>query len=524
MKVSRMKNAVCGAVAFAAVAMSAHAGTLTDRWVFICDMLVDDGCVEKLSNIVVTAKAGGMNGVMFASGIDSYRIWADIRKERLETFRRICEAEGMELVPIIWPLGHSGMQSYGLDYIEGIPVENVPFRVEGTNAVCDTGLTHKVPINPKVGMQRTGGYMRLIKKVTVKPRRRYRYSFEFRTKDLTATEPFQVIAVDVRASRFHPKEQIKVEYRPTQDWTPCELSFNTSESDCFYLYIGMMSGWKTGDLEVRNATLEEIAPGNILQRPGAPCVLRNAITGRKYKLGRDYVVPKLKYRMSRQDLPPATLALPPGSRVKKGDRLLMDCYAPAVVIGDHVSICLSEPHLYESLKDSAALIEGALRPKKWMISMDEFRNGGTCAACRARGMTMGQIYADALTKAFKIIRDTHPGAEVYTWSDMLDPEHNGVKEYYNCRGSFEDAWKWIPKDIVICCWYNRKAESSMKFFSSRGFRTFAAAYYDEKPPFEYSRRWRDAVIATEGATGIMYTTWRHSYKDLPAFCELLKGK
>ena len=328
--------------------------------------------------------------------------------------------------------------------------------------------------------------------------------------------------MDARAAKFHPKESFSVKYQATQDWTPCEISFNTSESDSFYLYVGFMSGWKSGSIEVRNTRLEEVAPGNILQRPGAPCVLRNAATGRKYKPGRDYVVPKLRYPMSRQDLPPATLALPPGSAIKKGDRLLLDCYAPAVVVGDHVSICQSEPHLYESRSDSAALIEAALHPRKWMISMDEFRNGGTCAACRARGMTMGQIYADAMTKAFKTIRKAHPGAEVYTWSDMLDPEHNGVKEYYNCRGSFEDAWKWIPKDLIICCWYNKKCETSLKFFSSHGFRTLAAAYYDEKPPFEYSRRWRDAVVATEGARGIMYATWRHAYGDLPAFCELLK--
>jgi hypothetical protein len=31
------------------------------------------------------------------------------------------------------------------------------------------------------------------------------------------------------------------------------------------------------------------------------------------------------------------------------------------------------------------------------------------------------------------------------------------------------------------------------------------------------------VRRTEGATGIMYTTWRHAYADLPAFCEMLKN-
>ena len=190
--------------------------------------------------------------------------------------------------------------------------------------------------------------------------------------------------------------------------------------------------------------------------------------------------------------------------------------------GNQVSTCLSEPSLYGYLEDSARRTEEVLHPKKWHISMDEFRNGGTCAACRARGMTMGQIYADAVTKAFNIIQKVHPGAEVYIWGDMLDPNHNGVKEYYNCATSFEGAWKCVPRELIVCCWYGNKCETSMKFFSERGFRTFAAAYYDEKPPFPRSRRWLDAVRSTHGAVGIMYTTWRNAFDDLPAFCTMLK--
>jgi len=165
-----------------------------------------------------------------------------------------------------------------------------------------------------------------------------------------------------------------------------------------------------------------------------------------------------------------------------------------------------------------------MHPKRWMISMDEFRNGGTCAACRARGLTMAQIYAEAITRAFNTIQKVHPGAEVYIWSDMLDPNHNAVKEYYNCRGSFEDTWKWVPKELIVCCWYGKKSHLSMPFFASKGFRTLAAAYYDEKPPFKYSQKWRDVVRSTDGATGIMYTTWRNAYADLPAFGEMLKGQ
>ena len=517
-----MKRRILIGVAAVGLVVGAMGGSLDHRWVWLTDSLVRTGCVERVSGIVREAKTCGMNGVMFGCGIEFYKHWPKVRRDRLERIRATFADCGMEMIPVMWALGYGAMQNYGINCVEGVPVEGVPFVAHGTNAVFDVDATTVKQLDAKAGFQRTGGYRRLIKKLNLKPHKRYRYSFEFRTKGLVGENPFKVIARDACNPVYFESEALELKFSPTQDWTPCTITFNSVDSDAFYMYVGFMSGWKEGDFEVRNLTLSETAPGNVIQRPGAPTALRNAATGEVYEPGRDYVVPKLKHPVSRQDLPPVALALPPGSRVKEGDRLLFDCYAPAVVHGRQVSTCLSEPKLYESLEDSARHTEEVLHPKRWMISMDEFRNGGTCAACSARGLTMAQIYADGVTKAYNIIQKVHPGAEVYIWSDMLDPNHNAVKTYYNCRGSFEDGWKWVPKDLIICCWYGKKSHLSMPFFASKGFRTLAAAYYDEKPPFKHSQKWRDVVRSTEGATGIMYTTWRHAYDDLPAFGEMLK--
>ena len=519
-----MNGKTCAALAAMMVSAAATAGDLACRWVYVQDTLVEPDCVERISNIVWTAKAGGMNGVMLTCGLDFCRFWPRERHERFARIKRVCDDAEMEIIPSIWTLGYGGLSNYGLTFAEGFPVEDVPLVAKGTNAVLDVSRAWSTNLSATVGFQRDGGYRRLIKKVKVKPHHHYRYSFEFRTKDLVGDKPFKVIEVDATLKTFFEREFIKVDYRPTQDWTPCSLTFSSGESDALYLYIGFMSGWKAGDFEVRNVTLAEIAPRQILRRPGTPRVLRNAATGATYEEGRDYTLPKLYYRLSRQDMPDCALALPPGSRIKAGDRLVFSCYAPAVVNGEQVSTCLSEPALYEAMADSAARIEEKLHPAKWMLSMDEFRNGGTCAACRARGKPVGEMYAAAVTRAFNTIRKVHPGADVHIWSDMLDPNHNSVKEYYNCIGSFEDTWKGVPKEIIPCCWYNKKSHLSMPFFSQHGFRTMAAAYYDEKPPFEWSRKWCDVVRETDGARGIMYTTWRKAYVYLPAFCEMIKEK
>ena len=507
----------------AGIAAGASAGTLGERWVFATDTLLKDEGVDRISNIVQTAKAGGMNGMLFGCGIDFCKFWPKVRFDRLARIRKVCDDAGIEIIPAIWTLGYGGLQNYGVSLIEGMPVDDVPFVAVGTNAVYDAASAKVTELSPTSGFQRKDGYWRMIKKVPVTPHRRYRYSFEFKTDNLTGANPFKVIVVDATVS-WYERESITPEVKPTQDWTPCWIDFNSCESDAYYLYIGYMSGWKTGDFELRNVKLTEIAPTQVLQRYGTPRVLRNAATGETYEEGRDYAVPKIRYPVTRQDWPAIELALPPGSRVKAGTKLRFSCYAPAVANGKQVTMCLSEPKLCEVFEDSAARIEATMHPKKWFISADEFRNGGTCAACRARGMTMGEIYADGITKAYNAIQKAHPGADVYIWSDMLDPNHNAVKHYYNCRGSFEDSWKGVPKDLIICCWYNKKSDISMSFFSSHGFRTLAAAYYDEKPPFKYSRKWRDVVLNTKGALGIMYTTWRAAYDDLPAFCDMINEK
>ncbi|MCR5413655.1 MAG: hypothetical protein K6F50_02870 [Kiritimatiellae bacterium] len=511
-------------VVAAGIAVGAMGGSLEHRWVWVWDPLLATNCVERVTKIVRDAKANGMNGMMFHCGLDQCRDWPYERHKRFAKIKETCDETGIEIIPAIWAVGSGGLGNYDLDLAEGIPVDDVPFVVEGTNAVFDASQAFATNLSGTAGFQREGFYRRLIKKVTVKPRRYYRYSFEFRTKGLAGDSPFRVIARDAKVKMFFERECIDVKYSPTQDWTPCSLTFSSGDSDTFYMYIGFMAGWKAGDFEVRNLTLAETSPRQILKRPGAPCVLRNVATGETYEEGRDYRRPKLSWPLSRQDLPERPLAILPGSRIKQGDRLSLSCYTPGVVYGRQHSTCLSEPKLYEAMEDSARRIEERLHPKRWMLSTDEFRNGGTCAACRARGLTMAQIYAEAITRAFNTIQKVHPGAEVYIWSDMLDPNHNAVKEYYNCRGSFEDTWKWVPKELVICCWYNKKSHLSMPFFASKGFRTLAAAYYDEKPPFKYSRKWRDLVLSTEGATGIMYTAWYRGYGDLPAFCEMLKEK
>jgi len=136
---------------------------------------------------------------------------------------------------------------------------------------------------------------------------------------------------------------------------------------------------------------------------------------------------------------------------------------------------------------------------------------------------MAQILGDCITKQAKIIRNVNPDAEIFIWSDMLDPNHNAHDNYYLVDGDFAESWNYVAKDLVIVCWYYRKRGESLKFFSSLSFRTLAGAYYDGDT-LDNPKGWLEALEHTAKACGIMYTTWRNKYELLAPFGDLVCGK
>jgi hypothetical protein len=146
--------------------------------------------------------------------------------------------------------------------------------------------------------------------------------------------------------------------------------------------------------------------------------------------------------------------------------------------------------------------------------------GGSDEACQRRGLTMGQILGDFVTRVAGSIRGLNPHAEVYAWSDMLDPNHNAHGDYYLVDGDYTGSWENIPWDLRIVCWYYAKRQQSLAFFSGLGFQTVAGAYYDGDD-LSNPRGWLDALHAAPNAQGIMYTTWQNKYGLLADFGDLV---
>jgi len=112
---------------------------------------------------------------------------------------------------------------------------------------------------------------------------------------------------------------------------------------------------------------------------------------------------------------------------------------------------------------------------------------------------------------------------VLVWSDMFDPNHNSQAQYYLVDGALTNTWEYLPKDVGVVCWYYEKRRESLDFFSSRGFKTIAGAYYDADD-LKNPKGWLEALDVTPGATGIMYTTWQDKYELLAGFGDLVSRR
>jgi hypothetical protein len=526
-----------------------------DRWVFVARNLSNPKHVDEIREIATTAHDHGLNGMLLSGSLEGVGGWDAERLARLEAVKTICQEREIEIIPVIWSVGYGSGYWQDRNLAAGLPCTDQPFRVAGGEAhlVPDPALSFANPGfetyrgNQMVGYNfhdRPGevsfvdtkvrhggkasirfedfgsfehGHARVMQQLAVQPHRQYRVSCWVKTENFAPARAFRIQV-------YGPKNPIApVQFRipATSDWQQVSLIFNSRDLSAVKVYAGLWGG-TAGKLWLDDFRVEELALVSVLRRPGTPVSVVSADGGTIYEEGRDYEPirdDRLNLQRPRSDSPP--LKLTANSRIQDGQLLRVSYYHGVAINHHQVSVCMSEPKLYDYWRESAAAIEKHLAPRKWFLSMDEIRAGGSCAACKARNLTMGEMLGDCITRQNRIIQAAHPGAKVYVWSDMLDPNHNAHGDYYLVDGDFTGSWEHIPKDMTICCWYYKTRDESMRFFSGLGFETLAGAYYDGDD-LENIKGWLQTVDRTPNCRGIMYTTWQNKYALLPAFGDLLR--
>lgn len=549
-----------GAVAVLAIGATAQGAKLPYRWMYVSRNLSSDERLASIEELVRTGAEHGMNGMVLSAGLELLDRQPEAYVERLRRLKAFCDEQGVEIIPIICSAGYGGsVLARNPNLAEGIPVENALFVAHGGTATlepdppitfanggfeehdgdqfagfrfidkpgvisfADTQVKHSGDASLRFEGISDGdpvhGHARAMQELAVAPRRHYVVRAWVRTQDFAAAGRF---AIQVYAGE-RAIAPVSVSVPQTTDWMPIAISFNSLTYEEVRIYLGVWGG-TTGQLWLDDITIEEAGLANVLRRAGTPIGVRGEATGTQYEEGRDFARiedPQLGDYHDEHAGPP--IALLPGGRIADAERLRVSFYHGARVHEGQVTVCMSEPEVYEIWRDAIGRIDGVLHPAAYFLSMDEVRAGGTCTACKARGLSMAEILGDCITRQFDMIREVSPKAEVLVWSDMLDPNHNAHGDYYLVEGDFTGSWEHVPKDLIIACWYYDVRHQSLPFFSGLGFRTLGGAYYDADD-LTNPAGWLDSLLATPDAVGILYTTWQDKYALLAPFGDLVRER
>jgi hypothetical protein len=534
-----------------------HAEPYADRFVWIFGWnLSRDRDVAAVTELLQTASQHGLNGAVLSAGLDTLCRKTPDDLQQLARIRETCERNHLELIPAVFSVGYGGAAlAHDRNLAEGLPVKDALFAVRdgeakfvanpsaqlinggferfsgdkleafsfhdqpGEVSFVDTQIQHsgQASLRMENFTANPHGHGRVMQEAKVQPNRCYRVQFWVKTQALS---PASALRVQVLASgrALAPRE---LAIPATSDWRKVSMLFNSLDFATVRLYLGVWDG-KTGKVWIDDWTLEEIGPLNVLNRPGTPVSVCSEDGSVTYTEANDYLpLEDPQYNPQRIDRESPALKLRPNSRIQEGQRLRVSWYHSLAINRSQVTVCMAEPKLYEIFDHEAQLLAQTLSPRRVFLNMDEVRMGGTCAACRGRDM--GELLGQCITQQVQILRRHLPGAEIYVWSDMLDPHHNAHGDYYLVEGDFTGSWKHVPQDLVIAVWGGRPRAESLQFFAEQGFRTLAACYYDADD-LEDVKGWLRLARQTPNVQGLMYTPWLKKYELLAQFGALLNGE
>jgi hypothetical protein len=525
-----------------------------DRFVWVFGWGLDkDSDVAEISRLLETAGQHHLNGAVVSFSLDSLCKQSPDYFRRLDQIKKACEDNRLELIPSVFSVGYGGgALAHDRNLAEGLPVIDAPFVVQGAEArlaitnsaqflnggfeeftgnkfkafsfhdqpgeisFVDTEVRHggKASMRLENFTANQYGHGRVMQSIKVQPHKCYRLMLWVKTEGLQPANAFRILVLagdrELAPREFHVPS--------TADWRKLSMLFNSLSFDQISLYAGLWGG-KAGKVWLDDWSVEEVGPINVLHRPGTPVTVRSDDGSTTFTEGKDYAAlmdPNLQpWHEDKEAMP---LKILPGGRIHDGDRLHVSWYHSMIINDSQVGVCMAEPALYEIYDHEAKLLAEKLQPRSVLLNMDEIRMGGTCKACEGRNMA--ELLGECITRQAAILRTHIPSAEIYIWSDMLDPNHNAHGNYYLVKGDFTGSWQHVPKNLIMAVWGGEPREKSLRFFADQGFRTLVACYYDADD-LKDVKGWLDIAAPLRKVRGFMYTPWEKKYALLPDFGDLL---
>ena len=439
-------------------------------------------------------------------------------------------AEGQRVIGANFKVDRDGRQLEFVNTLE--PLKNSGFE-EGRAEWFGTGDAaigiSQVAHNGKksAAIVEAPGNARFRQRISLTPWRQYHLSLWFKSEKFRGPAAVEVLDFWHRKqSRFYTELQVA----GTHEWTKLDYTFDSQGTTWAYLYFGVW-GQSSGVLWFDDIQLEETAPVYLVRRPGTPLRVYDLNDPKiVYREGQDFdyisdpVLGPGKAVFRDVYHPPVRVTLPAGTRLRPGQTVAMDFYAVFPIPQDEqVSMCLTEPGVFHWLKQNAAALKAIMPPGgEVLLSYDEMRQANSCASCRAKQMSAGELLAWNVRETAKLYQSVMPGSPLYVWSDMFDPDHNAHAHYFYVEGDLAGSWKGLPGDVGVLNWNHGHLRSSLEWFAGVSqrqpvaHRQVIAGYYDSGKGASAAE---DLAIARgiPGIQGIMYVTWREDYTQLEAF-------
>lgn len=506
-----------------------------ERWVYAQVNLLVPAETERLEALMRRACPLGFTHFLLADSKFTRIPELDARyHNHLQRIRQVAGELGIEIVPAVFPVGYSNdLLWHDPNLAEGLPVREALFVV--SNGVARIVADPPVSLPPLAERRRwgfidenlqpddgglrvtdpQGANARIMARVPVSPFRQYHVSVRIKTRDFRGQPEIKALVGGNRNLSY-----TSVKAGPTQDWTTHHVTFNSLEHTNVAVYVGAWGG-RTGSLWLADPQMEEAGPVNILRRAGCPLVVR--IEGGRELVEGDDFEPVRDPRLGNQPWPGEYEVWheAPALRIKQpdGTRLRVSYFHPHVVYDGQVCGCVSEPKFEQLLERQAREVHAAWNARGYLMSHDEWRVLGWDESCRQRGLAAGEIVADNARKCVAWLRGVNPDGRILVWSDMFDPHHNAVENYYLVRNDLRGAWEGLNQSVTIMNWNFGQRANSLKFFAERGHQQILAGYYDASP--EQIGQWLETAREIPGVIGVMYTTWQRNFSDLEAFADVV---
>lgn len=548
------------------------------RWVYVSTNLSLDENVPKLESLFRRAKEAGYNGVVLSDTktltwwlLDTAARW----KANAAKVRSRATGLDLELVVCVFPFGYAeSFLAHDPNLAAGMPIKDAPlvrrgdrlipretariangsFETYKGNRAAAFGLQDDPGegsfIDTKIfkdahaslrfenpGAANEHGLGRVFQRVAVKPWQQYRIRAWMKTEHLTA-DMVQIIVLASRTQLQYQNLEIPGDRGftyidgakdLTTDWVEQSVTFNSLGNSSVIIGAGVW-GAAGGTIWWDDLRIDAVPALNVLRRGTLPL----AVTGERgvvYAEGKDFNRVE-DPGLGRSRWPgtydtrhePPQLGVPPGSRIREGERLRLSCYHAAIFYSGQVACTLDDDRVFELCSEQIARTEEALSPDGYFLQHDEIRCAGWEPSQEKNFHRSGGLFAFNIRRCYEIARDKGGAKPVYVWSDMYDPHHNARPGYYLVNGSISKSWEGLDPNVIVMKWgLPEKAARSLEFFANRGNRLMIAAFYDENVEKNHAA-WARAIEGAPQLDGVMYTTWRGDYSKLEEFAKVWWGQ